>query len=45
MTILSKEEQIIAMWRYHDDMSLQWEFRTFEEYVAFLEYLKTKENR
>lgn len=45
MTILTVNEQIQAMWRYHDDMSLQWEFMSFNEYVAFLEYLKTKENR
>ena len=44
MTILTKEEQITAMWRYNDDMSLQWEY-SFDEYIAHLEYLKTKENK
>lgn len=45
MTILTNEEQIQAMWRYHDDINLQLEFRSFNEYVAFLEYLKIKENK
>ena len=45
MTILTNEEQIQAMWRYHDDLSLQWEFRSFEEYVTFLEFIKMKDNK